>query len=101
MIIHDHDNGAYAHSTTNLWPKNMNFTISYLIKEVPSHIWKTSIMKFQKLFDKPPVNDYFEKLLRIYILFILYIYIYILVNLIFFHTWASEDILMYRVGPRH
>ena len=63
MVTHGHGDGAYAHYSNELWPNDSNFTVSSLarllrtLKRPPSRDSKG-------LFEYPPYNDFFCKLLR-------------------------------------
>lgn len=62
MVTHGHGDGAYAHYATDLWPKDSNFTISSLARCLRA-LEKPPVRNSRMLFQDPPLNDYFDKLL--------------------------------------
>lgn len=62
IVIHDHGDGAYAHYAIELWPKVSNFILLSLARCLRI-LEKPSVCNYKKLFDEPPLNDYFEELL--------------------------------------
>lgn len=62
IVIHDHGDGAYAHYAIELWSKDSNFILLSLARCL-CILEKPSVCNYKKLFDEPPLNDYFEELL--------------------------------------
>jgi hypothetical protein len=62
MAPHGHGDGAYAHYTTNMWPEDLNFIKLSLLRCLRA-LKKPIVQNSKKLFDEPPLNDYFEKIM--------------------------------------
>jgi hypothetical protein len=63
MVTHGHGDGAYADFSTDLWPRDSNFTISSLARCLRK-LERPAIRNSKNLFDEPPLNRFFEKLMR-------------------------------------
>lgn len=59
MVTHGHGDGAYGHYATNLWPKDLNFTISSMARCFHT-LEKSPVRNSKKMIDEPPLNDYFK-----------------------------------------
>lgn len=59
MVTHGHGDAAYGHYAINLWPKDLNFTISSMARCFHT-LGKPSIRNSKRMIDEPPLDDYFE-----------------------------------------
>ena len=63
MVTHGHGDGAYAHYFNELWPNDSNFTVSSLARFLRT-LERPPSRDSKVLFEYPPHNDFFRKLLR-------------------------------------
>ena len=63
MVTHGHVDGAYAHYSNELWPNDSNFTVSSFARLLRT-LERPPSRDSKVLFEHPPHNDFFCKLLR-------------------------------------